>query len=145
MKNKLIYFLPILIIGLVSCGETKESEKMKPNLDPWVMSSYLNGETIYMQRCANCHQANGTGFSKLYPPLAGSDYLKANRLKAVSIIKNGFDEEITVNGDKYSMSMPNHKDLVDEDIADVITFICNAWGNQYGQVTVEEVRKELGR
>ncbi|WP_242465334.1 copper-containing nitrite reductase [Psychrobacter sp. M9-54-1] len=97
------------------------------------------GESIYASNCAACHQLNGAGIPKAFPPLAKSDYLNQDPKRAVDAILHGLTGKITVNGEEYDSVMPAVA-LDDEKIANVVTYIINSWGNKGGEVTPEEVK-----
>lgn len=96
------------------------------------------GQRVYEANCLACHQANGEGIPSAFPPLAKSDYLNANPLLGVDAIVKGLSGPIRVNNTSYDGVMPAMR-LNDQDIANVITFVLNSWGNEGGQVSAEEV------
>lgn len=95
------------------------------------------GKTVYTQSCAACHQPDGAGIPGAFPPLAKSDFLNADKKRAIGIVKNGLTGEITVNGSKYNSVMPS-LGLSDEDIANVLTYIYGSWDNSKKVVTPQE-------
>lgn len=95
------------------------------------------GKTVYTQSCAACHQPDGAGIPGAFPPLAKSDYLNADKKRAIGIVKNGLSGEITVNGSKFNSVMPS-LGLSDQDIANVLTYIYGSWDNSKKVVTPEE-------
>ncbi|OOR91192.1 nitrite reductase, copper-containing [Moraxella caviae] len=97
------------------------------------------GKAIYDANCAACHQPNGEGVPNAFPPLAGSDYFKDDKLKAVDAVVKGLSGKITVNGKEYNSVMPAVS-LNDEQVANVVTYVLNSWGNQGGEVTPNEVK-----
>ncbi|MFZ2842995.1 copper-containing nitrite reductase [Psychrobacter sp.] len=97
------------------------------------------GESIYASNCAACHQPDGTGVPKAFPPLAKSDYLNKDPKRAISAILNGLNGKITVNGQEYDSVMPAVA-LDNEKVANVVTYIMNSWGNKGGEITPEEVK-----
>jgi nitrite reductase (NO-forming) len=98
------------------------------------------GEVIFNQVCFACHQANGQGLPGVFPPLAKSDYLMADRDRAIDIVLHGMQGPITVNGQNYNQVM-TPQNLDDEQIANVLTFVMNSWGNSGDAVTPDQVRK----
>lgn len=96
------------------------------------------GKDRYMQTCFACHQAEGQGIPNAFPPLAKSDYLNADINRAIDIVLHGKTGEITVNGEKYN-SVMTKQDLTDEEVANVLTYIYNSWGNSKKEVTPEMV------
>jgi len=102
------------------------------------------GEVIYNQTCFACHQANGQGLPGVFPPLAKSDYLMADPKRAIGIVITGLQGEVEVNHVKYNQVM-TPQNLNDEQIANVLTFVMNSWGNEHDPVApdmVAEVRAE---
>jgi mono/diheme cytochrome c family protein len=97
------------------------------------------GRRLFVSICAACHQPTGQGLPNVFPPLAGSDYLNADKNRAIKIVINGRQGELIVNGRKFNNSMPKFP-LHDEDIANVLTFVYNSFGNAGLEVTPEEVK-----
>jgi nitrite reductase (NO-forming) len=98
------------------------------------------GKNAYMQTCFACHQAEGQGIPNAFPPLANSDYLNADVSRAIGIVLHGKTGEITVNGKKYNSVMTRQMLSTDE-IANVLTYVYNSWGNNKTVVTKEMVDK----
>jgi mono/diheme cytochrome c family protein len=99
----------------------------------------VKGEQIYKTKCIVCHQATGLGVPGVFPPLANSDYLLADKVRAVSQALNGSKMEITVNGNKYTQEMVPQVDTKEDAVA-VINYVLNNFGNNGGQVTLDEVQ-----
>lgn len=97
------------------------------------------GQQVYEQNCAACHQLNGTGIPSAFPPLAKSDYLNADKKRAISVIINGLSDKIIVNGQTFNGVMPAWH-LSDEEIANVLTYIYSSWENSGTIVNPEEVK-----
>lgn len=98
------------------------------------------GQRLYESVCFACHQKNGQGLPPAFPPLAKSDYLMADRDRAIRTVLAGLQGEIVVNGQKYVGVMPAQA-LSDDDVANVLTYVCNAWGNSSDAVTRDDVAK----
>jgi nitrite reductase (NO-forming) len=98
------------------------------------------GKRVYMQNCAMCHQADGKGLAAVFPPLAQADYLMADKTRSVGLVLRGLSGPITVNGQVYNGVMPPQSVLSNEQLADVLTFVRNTWGNEGEAVTADEVR-----
>ncbi len=99
------------------------------------------GKNLYSRSCIACHQADGSGLANAFPPLAQSDYLNADENRAIGIVLRGMSGEITVNGQKYNSTMPAQV-LNDDEIASVLTFVYNSWGNKGVEITPDMVRAE---
>jgi mono/diheme cytochrome c family protein len=85
-------------------------------------SSAAAGEKVYNANCSACHNANGSGQSGVFPPLAGNPMVTGAPDKVIAAVKNGLTGQTTVNGKSYNGSMPAWKSkLSDAEIADVIT------------------------
>lgn len=105
------------------------------------------GKQVYMQTCFVCHQPEGQGVAGQIPPLAGSDYLAADKGRAVRAVLQGLNGEITVLGKKYNGIMIPLNYLGDDEIANVITYVRNSWGNTGDVVSpdlVRTIRSEAG-
>lgn len=86
------------------------------------------GKNVYVRNCAACHQPDGKGIKGAFPPLAASDWLNQDQKRAISAVKNGLSGSIKVNGEVYNGVMPA-LGLSREDIANVLTYVYNEWGN----------------
>jgi len=102
------------------------------------------GGKVYSTVCAACHQAEGQGLAGAFPPLAESDYLDGGTGPAIEAVLNGLSGPVTVNGKDYNAVMPNLSYLSDEEVADVVTFVMNSWGNPGGEVSSGEVTAVRG-
>jgi cytochrome c oxidase cbb3-type subunit 2 len=115
----------------------------------WLQDQIDQGKEIYMKAapgggmCFTCHQANGEGLAGQFPPLAGSDWVLGDKDRLIKISMYGLMGEIEVNGVKYNnvMAPPGIPpgSLTDEQIANVLTYIRNDWGNSASAVSPEEV------
>jgi nitrite reductase (NO-forming) len=97
------------------------------------------GGVLYKGTCSTCHQGNGEGISNVFPPLAKSEFLLSNPQRAVGIVLNGFSGPVTVNGANYNSVMPPMSQLNDDEIADILTYALNSWGNSDGVITAKQV------
>jgi nitrite reductase (NO-forming) len=98
------------------------------------------GKKVYLSTCFACHMANGEGLPGVFPPLANSDYLKEDKDRAIRIQLKGLSGPITVNGKPYNNVMPPQM-ISDEQVADVLTYVMNSWGNTYGTVSLQDVQR----
>jgi mono/diheme cytochrome c family protein len=104
--------------------------------------SVKRGSDIYQDFCITCHMGNGEGLAGTFPPLAKSDYLMNNRAKSIKSIKYGLQDEITVNGQKYNSLMAS-QGLTDDEVADVMNYITNSWGNKNDKMVTEKEVSEI--
>jgi len=130
----------------VTSADTNDTSKSLPT---WLAAQIDSGKEIYMKAapggglCFTCHQPNGQGISGQFPPLAGSDWVLGEKERLIKISIHGLMGEIEVNGVKYNnvMAPPGIPpgSLTDQQIADVLTYIRNEWGNSASAVSPEEV------
>jgi mono/diheme cytochrome c family protein len=102
------------------------------------------GRRLFVSICAACHQTTGLGIPNTFPPLASSDYLNADKNRAIKTVINGRQGEVIVNSRKFNNSMPSFP-LSNEDIANVLTFVYNSFGNAGLEVAPEEVEALRGQ
>jgi len=99
------------------------------------------GKQVYMGLCFACHQPDGKGLPGAFPPLAGSDYLLADRDRAIHTVLKGLSGPVTVNGQTINSVMPPQEAvLTDQQIADVLTYVFNSWGNTGDAFKADHVR-----
>ncbi len=103
----------------------------------------LFGQRVYERNCLACHQAEGQGLTGAFPPLAGSDYLLNDPKHAIEVLLDGLQGEIQVNGVTYNGVMPAVR-LSDEEVANVLTYVLNSWGNDGGVIEPSDVASYRG-
>jgi mono/diheme cytochrome c family protein len=120
--------------------------------DPWLQSPEpvaqragppepepVSGSQVYSARCASCHQSNGQGVSGAFPTLVNTSWVE-NKGQIIRILLHGMQGEVVVKGETYNGNMPAWGTILsDREIAAVITHVRQAWANDYGDVTAEEV------
>lgn len=99
------------------------------------------GKGVFMQTCFVCHQMDGQGIPAQIPPLAGADYLMADKERSIRIVLQGMTGEVVVNDKKYNGIMTPLNNLSDHEIANVLTYVRNNWGNSGEAVKPEEVNR----
>lgn len=131
---------------LFACGGAKQ----EPNTNNTTGSENLSsatpdltaGKAIYEGKgnCHTCHMKDGVGMPNTFPPLASSDYLVADKKRAIKVTLNGSPDPITVNGKSYpGKLMTSPQGLSDQEVADVVNYVLNSWGNKGGSVTAQDV------
>ena len=128
----IISFLAV-VISIVSC----ESES---DLD--FKRYYSAGAEVYQTHCQNCHGAKGEGLSSLIPPLTDSVYLKNNKSNLACYTRFGLTGKITVLGKTLDDQMPV-TDLAPMEMAQVLTYVTNSFGNKLGVITIDQVNTDL--
>ncbi|QCK13954.1 c-type cytochrome [Mangrovivirga cuniculi] len=142
--KKYISYLPVLIFFVtMSCNSksgSSDSEGSGTASNEMKFKHYMiAGEQLYKKHCSNCHQENGEGLASLFPPLAKSDYMLNDVDRTVCIIRYGLKGEIVVNGKKYNQPMTALGYLSDMEVAEVMTYVYNSWGNEKGLITQKMV------
>jgi mono/diheme cytochrome c family protein len=127
-------FLLSIIAIIVSCQNQETID----------LQNYMsNGKDIYKAKCQNCHGENAEGLGQLAPPLTDSVFLKANKTRLACFIKNGANETFVIHGKEYKEKMPAFPELADIDVAQVMVFVTNSFGNKLGFVPYTKVSKDL--
>ncbi len=137
-----------LLLSIISCGgsnneQDKDGKKLDRRTEIRLMQYKVEGKKLYQLHCANCHQENGEGLARLYPRLAGSDYLLNDLPRAACIIKYGQSDTITVNGVEFNQVMPGVPTLTPIEVAEILTYVSNSWGNEAGISSTRDVSKWL--
>lgn len=99
------------------------------------------GSVLFKGTCSACHQDAGQGLPGVFPPLAKSDFLMRDARRAIEIALNGLTGPVTVNGSTYNSVMPPMSQLNDDEIANILTFVMNNWGNSAPAITTEQVKQ----
>ena len=98
------------------------------------------GLLVYKKVCLACHMADGLGVSHMNPPIVKTTYILGDKATLIKIVLNGFKEDVEINGQTYSNNMTPHADLKDEEIAGVLTYVRNSFGNKASAVSVAQVK-----
>jgi nitrite reductase (NO-forming)/hydroxylamine reductase len=147
-----------LLLGLLMCAQAvAQGERSSQASDTAVHAAEVaganapslaqrleRGEDLYLAQCSACHRADGAGLSGAFPPLAESDYFADDPLIAVTVVLNGLSGKIEVNGQEYNTVMPNMSYLEDQDVADIVTYVINSFGNGGGEILAAQVAAARG-
>ncbi len=136
MKLKLIsgILLPLIILA-ISCQSDEAVEFNR---------YYSGGSVIYQAHCQNCHGKEGEGLQSLIPPLTDSGYLKKNKTTLACYVKKGLKGKITINGREFDDDMPA-EDLAPIEVAKVLTYVTNSFGNKLGTINLQQVQADLAK
>lgn len=138
MSYKLFAFI-IATIAFVSCGGDTTNSSQNITAGTNDNSPYAAGKTIYQKTCITCHQADGKGMQGAFPPLAGSDYLLADKFRTIRQVLKGSMNKITVNGTDYQGVMTPQA-LNDSDVAQVLNYVYHSFGNNGFTVSPSDVK-----
>lgn len=116
--------LLLTAILMVGCNNSNQGSKSEKNLK----ASMEKGKQLYDVYCISCHMQEGQGVKNVFPPLAKSDFLMGDIPRAIHVVKYGQQGEITVNGQTYN-SVMTPLGISDEEVADILNYVTNSWGN----------------
>ena len=128
-------------------NETAKREKPGALVAPKVTPAML-GKRVFTTICAACHQVTGQGVPGVYPPLAGSDWAQGSEDRIIRIVLQGLNGPITVSGHDFNNAMASLGGVLkDDQIANVLSYVRQEWGNNAPEVkaeTVARIRAEVG-
>jgi mono/diheme cytochrome c family protein len=136
MKLKIIGFISVIVILFIVSCESDESIEFK--------RYYSTGALVYQTHCQNCHGAGGEGLSSLIPPLTDSIYLKNNKTALACFVKYGLKGQIAIKGKVFDDAMPTN-DLSPIEIAQVLTYIGNSFGNKLNAINLQQTERDLSK
>jgi len=126
----------LAVMILIACSPDSD----KSSIDsPKFQQYYVQGEILYQKHCSNCHQQNGKGLGRLYPPVDQSDFMEKNLKEVICMIKYGKKGSLMVNGVEYNMEMKGNPSLTELEIAELATYMYNNWTHKKGLIDVKEV------
>jgi mono/diheme cytochrome c family protein len=111
----------VICLGILLLSSFTTNQSLKESIN--------RGKEVYALYCQNCHMEDGKGTPGINPPLAKADYIKKPAKVLIDIILKGQSGDILVNGQKYNAIMPAQDYLTDMQIADVLNYVRNTWGN----------------
>jgi mono/diheme cytochrome c family protein len=105
-------------------------------------AAIARGKTVYENNCLACHQPDGSGVPSMNPPLTKTKWVLGDKKVLAKIVLKGLQGgEIEIDGDKFHNPMPPMESMLnDQEIADVLTYVRNSFGNKASMVTVAEVK-----
>jgi mono/diheme cytochrome c family protein len=155
--------LPLMLLGILSALVFFAAiylERFSAHFDPMVYNEtargaatagpvqvdpVARGKSLFMANCIACHQVSGQGIPGMYPPLAGSEWVTGGEEGVVRVLLHGLSGPITVEGQQFNNVMPsfgtNGFNWKDNQIAWVLTYVRQEWGNAAPEVTVETVAR----
>lgn len=127
----------LILIGSLGGGGVKVIAPFDP---------LVQGKKLFSRTCQQCHQADGKGIPGVYPTLVGSDWLLNSEERPIKILIKGMSGPAVIEGVAFNGNMPPVGDWKDRDIAAVLTYVRQAWGNEGGAIAEElvvKVREEI--
>jgi mono/diheme cytochrome c family protein len=139
MNNRIAGVLLVIIFSVWAGNSKAQAKKPAPTRSISAVT-LNNGKAVYTNTCLPCHMADGGGVPRMNPPLTATTYVLGDKTKLIGIILNGFSEDVEIDGQRYSNTMPPQAQLTDAQIANVLTYVRNSFGNRASIVTVTEVK-----
>lgn len=121
----------IVILFIIGCSDESISQK-----------TMENGKKIYNTYCLSCHMEDAMGVPRLNPPLAGSELLVKEKTKPIRIVLRGSEELKGETDSQYTNTMMGLGTLSDQEIADVLTYARNSFGNKAPKINESDVKNE---
>lgn len=137
-KRILLFFV---ISGMVAVLTSARSSPTQDGLK----ASIERGKKVYDNICLACHQANGSGVPGMNPPLKRTKWVLGDKKTLINVVLKGLDQEIVVNDETFANTMPSFAVLSDKEIADVLTYVRNNFGNKASRIMETDVKKVRGK
>ncbi|MEJ0056183.1 MAG: cytochrome c [Bacteroidota bacterium] len=126
----------LIILFVAAC---KKKETSSETTDPVLTESIARGQVVYKQYCIACHMADGLGAPPMNPSLSGTSFVKGDKNILIPIVLKGMSNQV-IDGQKYHNVMPPLDFLTDEQVADVLTYVRNSFGNKASLIISDEVK-----
>lgn len=136
----------ILAGGLLALAPFLMSQTQRPaaatqhKTGQGLQASLVRGKQVYLEQCLACHQADAGGVQNMNPPLIKTKWVLGDKTTLVQVVLKGMTGPVDIDGDTYQNVMAPHSDLTDRQIADVLTYVRNNFGNKASRVTAAEVK-----
>jgi len=137
-------YLITITCFLLALQLSAQNKPVKPNSASKpvasLQASVNSGKIIYTQHCLSCHMVDGGGVPNMNPPLIKTSYVLGDKKRIIKVVLNGFTQNMDIDGESYSNNMPPQNFLKDQEIADVLTYVRNSFGNKATAIKVADVK-----
>jgi mono/diheme cytochrome c family protein len=140
LKKSIVILFLFVPVSFLFLNQSTDFAEKEVTIKSSYQESNLPGEKVYKQYCISCHQADGGGVPNMNPPLINTTYVLGNKERLIKILLKGLNENIEIDGETFSNPMPALPILKDQQIADVLTYVRNSFGNKASAVTSSEVK-----
>lgn len=134
------YILALIFFSTLTNGYAQTKKTAAPGAA--VME---RGKTVYTAVCLACPQVDGSGVPHLNPPLTPNEWVNGAKPRLIQLLLNGSQGKVELDGETWSNAMPAMSHLTDQQIADVLTFVRNSFGNKAAAVTPAEVKAQRSK
>lgn len=141
-----VFVIVLLLVATVSNAQTKKivtkpATKVSTTASGGSLkTSITRGQSVYTKYCLTCHQVDGSGVPNMNPPLIKTKWTLGSKTVLIQQVLKGSSGKVEIDGDTFSNTMPPLKTLTDQQIADVLTYVRNSFGNKASAVGVAEVK-----
>lgn len=132
MKKLIVSFVICSLFAVLVFAQAKKHPAPSPSIK--------RGEQVFSTTCIVCHQKDGGGVPRMNPPLIKTEYVLGDKTRLIQIVLKGLNQPIEIEGETYNNVMPSFAQLNDQQIADVLTYVRNSFGNKAAAVTITEVK-----
>ena len=146
LQNKTMMRVFVFVLLFIPCllkAQTKKPVTKKvtaTSTGSSLKTSIARGKIVYTKFCLTCHQVDGSGVSNMNPPLIRTKWTLGPKTILIQQVLKGSSGKVEIDGDTFSNTMPPLKTLTDQQIADVLTYVRNSFGNKASPVTLTEVK-----
>ena len=135
-----LILLPCVLFAQTKKTVTKSTSATKTTSTNTLKSSIARGKIVYGTYCLACHQADGSGVPNMNPPIINTSWVLGSKTVLIQQVLKGSANKVEIDGEKFHNSMPPQPQLTDQQIADVLTYVRNSFGNKASIVTPAEVK-----
>ncbi|MHA4809832.1 c-type cytochrome [Flavitalea flava] len=130
----------LFALASVLMSQTKKPAAPAQTKGGPLQASMERGKQVYLERCLACHQIDALGVQGMNPPLVKTKWVLGDKTTLVQIVLKGMTGQVEIDGETYKNVMAPHNDLNDQQIADVLTYVRNSFGNKAKAITAAEVK-----
>ncbi len=134
---KFLFSMAFSFCCLITFAQGKSVSSKRSNA---IAISISKGKTVYINHCVACHQSDGSGVPNLNPPLSQTPGIKSSKAYLAQVVLQGSRGEVEIDGETFNNVMPPQAHLTDQQIADVLTYIRNDFGNKESAVTPADIK-----
>ncbi|MFW6103809.1 MAG: c-type cytochrome [Bacteroidota bacterium] len=140
IRDIFIWSIVMVMVGGLALNVKSSYIRNDMGMIPDVFTNDSLGEQVYNKHCLTCHQKDGSGVPSMYPPVTDNPRVKGDKERLIKIILEGQTGRIEVRGMSYNGVMPPFKNLSDEEVASVLTYMRQNFENDTTAITINEVK-----
>jgi mono/diheme cytochrome c family protein len=134
---RILYYPQGIEKTVASKTPVQETEKVEKTVD----EALLAGKAVYDNYCLPCHMSNGSGAPGMNPPLTQTEWVLGDKERLIKVVLQGLNEPVEIQGEIYQNIMASHAFLSDQQVADVLTFVRQSFGNDASEIKLDEVER----